>query len=101
MTTYTYAQVPCQATRTGACPACGKKVKRQRTFTQTINPFNRLTLPDGSVRPKTPQEVFESVRAEAAAWAPDPEVFRHNTVACAAPAPVPADGALADEEVNR
>ena len=82
MPTYTYEQIPCQATRTGTCPACGKPVKRQRTFTQTINPWNKITLPDGTTRPKTPREVSESVRAEADAWAPDPEVFRHNTTTC-------------------
>lgn len=45
------------------CPTCGKKVRRQRTFTQTLNPFNKI---DG--RPKTAPEIYAELKAEAAAW---------------------------------
>lgn len=42
----------------------GKKRRRQKTFTQTENPFNKNA--DGSV--KTPAQIYASVLAEAAAW---------------------------------
>ena len=42
----------------------GKLVKRQKTFSQTVNPFNKNS--DGSV--KTREEVFESVKLEALNW---------------------------------
>jgi len=73
--TITYEQVREPATRTGPCPGCGRKTRRNRTFTETINPFNKIA--DKS-RPKTPAEVRASVRAKAQAWQPDPEVFRHD-----------------------
>ncbi|KXO90934.1 Uncharacterised protein (plasmid) [Tsukamurella tyrosinosolvens] len=71
MTTYTFETVRRGAQRTGACPACGKRTTRRRTFEQTVNPFNRNL--DGSV--KSRDEVFAAVSAEAAAWEPD---FRHG-----------------------
>ena len=42
----------------------GKRRKRQKTFEQTVNPFNRNA--DGSV--KSHDQVREDVRAEALAW---------------------------------
>lgn len=42
----------------------GKKKRQQKTFTQTINPYNRN--PDGTV--KTYAEVLESVNSERDAW---------------------------------
>ena len=42
----------------------GKKRRRQKTFYQTVNPFNKNA--DGSV--KTRAEVYAAVRAEARAW---------------------------------
>lgn len=54
------------------CPGCGRKVKRQRTFVNTINPFNRNA--DGV--PKSRREVTADVRAKGDAWAAVPE--RHT-----------------------
>ncbi|MDR3464207.1 MAG: hypothetical protein P4L76_18035 [Beijerinckiaceae bacterium] len=42
----------------------GKKRRRQKTFYQTVNPFNKNA--DGSV--KTRAEVYVAVKAEAHAW---------------------------------
>ena len=47
------------------CLNCGKRVRRQRTFKQTVSPFNQHT--DG--RKKTYAEVLDSVNKEARAWA--------------------------------
>lgn len=54
------------------CPVCGRKLKRAKTFTQTVNPYNRNA--DGA--PKTRDEVHEEVRAEMSEWTRTPE--RHS-----------------------
>lgn len=46
------------------CPRCGRKTRRARTFTQTLNPFNRRA--DGT--PKTPVDIHAELQAEAAEW---------------------------------
>lgn len=73
-TTTRYQELTAQATRRGSGPGCGKPTIRSRTFTMTINPFNRN--PDGTVR--TPGEVLDAVSAKAAAWQPEEELFRHQ-----------------------
>lgn len=70
---YVFREFKEQATRIGTCPVCGKDVRRQKTFVQTASPFN--AHPDG--RPKTEQEVYEAVRAQADAW--QPKDFTHKT----------------------
>lgn len=75
ITILSYQQVKAYATRTGRCPECNRPVSRQRTFVETINPYNKIA--DKS-RAKTPAEVQASVDRKAAAWDPEPEVFRHR-----------------------
>jgi len=70
----TYEQVTARADRKGRCPGCGRVVRRSRTVMNTVSPFNKN--PDGTVR--TPAEVQAKVAAEAAAWDPEPEHFRHG-----------------------
>lgn len=72
--TMRYQALTAQATRRGRCPGCNKPVSRTRTFEMTVSPFNKD--PDGTVR--TPGEVLNAVSAEAAAWQPEPELFRHT-----------------------
>ena len=76
----TFDEIAVPATRYGPCPGCGKKVKRSRTFTQTVNPWNTIEV-HGAKRPKTPSEVWRAVHDQAVAWQPDPEVFRHGKCA--------------------
>lgn len=64
MTTIKFQVVKVRASRSVACPKCGKKVKRSRTFERTLNPFNKNA--DGSV--KTYSEVLADVGAEARFW---------------------------------
>ncbi len=64
-----FEQIKVTAVRNLHCPGCGKKFRRQRTFSQTVNPYNRN--PAG--RPKTRSEVAESVSAEASTWSVTPE----------------------------
>lgn len=73
--TVTYEEVRAHATRREPCPVCGRRIRRSRTFVQTVSPFNLVA--DRS-RPKTYAEVQAAVDAAAKAWAPDTEVFLHG-----------------------
>jgi hypothetical protein len=67
MTTYTFREIAHTERRRVPCAGgCGKKLNRQRTFTNTVSPFNRH--PDGT--PRTPSEIYAHVKAEGAAWTP-------------------------------
>lgn len=50
-----------------ACSVCGRPGKRQRTFRQTINPFNK----NGAGQPKTRREIWFELQCLAATWTPD------------------------------
>jgi hypothetical protein len=66
-----YEQVPLTAHKNLPCPACGKKVRRQRTFTETINPFRRDLTP-GMSSTEVFQVVMKSLQAKADEWAKKP-----------------------------
>lgn len=68
--TYTFTGPTRRRSETGKCPKCGKKVKRSRTFEQTVSPFNCKVV-GGERIPKTWDEVALDVATEAAAWIPD------------------------------
>lgn len=72
MTTYThwFERVPLTATKNVPCAGCGKKIRRQRTFEQTINPFNKNA--DGSV--KDYADIYRELEAKADAWKAEPEI---------------------------
>lgn len=52
--------------RVACAGGCGKKLARQQTFWQTLNPFN--TNAEG--QPKTSSEIYAELDAEADAWQP-------------------------------
>ena len=64
-----------RVTRTGTCPRCGRRVRRTRTFWQTVSPLNL----NGVGEPKTPHEIHEDLERESDHWVPD---FTHD-FACA------------------
>ena len=70
----TYREFSTQEIRTGKC-LCGKRVRRSRTFTQTVSPFNK---DPETGDPKTLSQVIESLRAEASAWLPDYTCSTHE-----------------------
>lgn len=72
-TTLTFDGPRVRATKTVPCSTCGCKVRRQRTFRQYVNPFNRNA---GGV-PKTWDEVRADVEREAAEWKAQPEECTH------------------------
>lgn len=61
ITTYKYTPVKLTHTYSGKCSMCGKITKRQVTFEQTINPWNKNK--NGII--KTEQEIYRELRAEA------------------------------------
>lgn len=68
MTTYTFDEIRWPSgVRKLKCRTCGKRFTRSRTFTQTVNPYNKNA--DGQV--KTRGEIYKELRDEAAAWQPD------------------------------
>lgn len=69
MPTYRFERVPWTAKKSVPCTVCGKKIRRQRTFEQTLNPFNKTT--DGRV--KTIKDIYPELRAKADAWRNEPE----------------------------
>jgi hypothetical protein len=66
---YKFRAVKRTATKSGKCPGCGKRYRLQRTFEQTINPYNRL--PDGT--PKSMEDIVRELTAECIAWRDRPE----------------------------
>ncbi|MFC5799087.1 hypothetical protein [Streptomyces formicae] len=70
--THRFERVPLTAKKAVECEGCGKKLRRQRTFEQTINPWNKTA--DGEV--KTYKHIYPELEAKAAAWKAEPEVCR-------------------------
>ena len=67
MTTYRFQEVTrTKKMRIDCAGGCGKKLNRQRTFMQTINPFNKNA--DGSV--KTFTDIWRELGVEAEQWKP-------------------------------
>ncbi|MGW2740552.1 hypothetical protein ACWC4D_40965 [Streptomyces sp. NPDC001288] len=73
MPTYRFQEVPLHGTKTVQCSGgCGKKLRRQRKFFQTLNPFNKAA--DG--RPKTVQQIYAELTEQAEQWKAAPETCR-------------------------
>ncbi len=70
MTTYRFREIKHQASKSLPCPACGRKLRRQRTFSQTLNPFNKNA--DG--QPKTELEIVRELHTTAIQWETEPEL---------------------------
>lgn len=65
-----FERVPLTAIKSASCEVCGKKVRRQRTFEQTINPFNKTVA--GEM--KSYKDIYPELEAKAEAWKSEPEV---------------------------
>lgn len=64
----TFEEVSHSVQRSGKCPVCGARRKRSRTFTQTINPWNK---DPETGQPRTRRQIVTALRAEGDAWVPD------------------------------
>lgn len=72
MTIYTFEVVKQRASKRLPCPNCGKKVSRQTTLEQTINPYN--LNPDRSMKSRA--DINRELIAEASTWKTIPELCR-------------------------
>lgn len=74
MTTYTqrFEPVTLQTSKRLPCPDCGKKVRRQRTFEQTISPFNSNVKP-GMTRRDAFEAISAALEEQAIEWGQQPE----------------------------
>ena len=67
--TVRFERIPLTFRKTVKCADCGKRLKRQRTFEQTLNPWNR----NAEGQPKSRQEILASLREQGAEWKQQPE----------------------------
>lgn len=67
-----YEQVKLTGYKTVPCLICGRKMKRQRTFSQTINPFNRSKLREGE--PKGYAEITSELKEKIEEWKKTPAI---------------------------
>jgi hypothetical protein len=67
--TIRFERVPMTVSKTVKCASCGKRLRRQRTFEQTINPWNR----NAQGLPRTYEEILAALREKAAGWKLAPE----------------------------
>jgi hypothetical protein len=71
--TITYDRLTLTGVKNVRCSECSRKLRRQRTFGQTLNPFNK----NAKGLPKTSQEIYTALRIEIAAWRLEPETCRN------------------------
>ena len=73
MPTYRFQEVPLYGTKNIPCSGCGKKLRRQRKFTQTLNPFNK----NSEGHPKTVKEIQSELSERIKTWQAEPETCRN------------------------
>lgn len=57
-----YEEVKVRGTKSGKCQ-CGKRLTRSASFTQTLNPYNKV-----DDRPKTRSEIYVELATKKAEW---------------------------------
>ena len=65
---YTFQSVNVRSEKSGKCSVCGKRRKRTRTFSQTINPYNKNE--DG--QQKTRDDILLELAIDAKTWEAEP-----------------------------
>ena len=63
-----FQEVSLYGEKSGKCVVCGKRTKRSKKVTHTVNPFNKNE--DGTIR--TYDEVMERVSEEVKKWKQEP-----------------------------
>jgi hypothetical protein len=64
-----YEEIKHRVQKRVPCTGCGKELRRQQTFIQTINPWNK----DARGNVKTPQQIKASLVEEGNEWKTKPE----------------------------
>jgi hypothetical protein len=67
--TVRFERIPMTVSKSVKCTGCGRRLRRQRTFGQTLNPWNR----NAQGQPKTRQEILTALREQAGKWKQQPE----------------------------
>jgi hypothetical protein len=67
--TIRFERVPLTAAKTVQCAGCGKRLRRQRTFEMTLNPWNK----NAQGQPRTRREILAALDAKAGEWKQQPE----------------------------
>jgi len=70
--TYQFREVKYPVSKQGKCVVCNKKRTRYKTFSQTLNPWNKKA--DGTV--KTSEDILKELHQESLAWKLEPIVCR-------------------------
>jgi hypothetical protein len=70
MTTIRFQEFARQGQKSLRCPGCGKKVRRQRTFSMTLNPWNKD--PETGL-PRARRQIWDALGADVAEWQAKPE----------------------------
>jgi len=65
-----YTVITHRAERTGVCPVCGRRVRRAKTFEQTVNPYHPAIMP-GMTYLEACTAVRLAVEADARDWQPN------------------------------
>jgi len=86
--TVTYTPVTHREQKRGACPECGRKNTRSRTFEATVSPFNK---DPETGEPRTRLQVAGEVARSAAAWVPDFTCSAHYETEADIPMARPTD----------
>lgn len=77
MPSYTFDEVALTGNKTVECSGgCGRKLKRQKKFSQTLNPFNKNA--DGL--PKSTAEIHAELRKDIVKWKKLPVTCKHCAV---------------------
>lgn len=71
MTVHNFEPISYTVMKSLPCPVCGKRLIRQKTFTQTLNPFNKHRG-----KPKTRARILRELEMQADHWTHVPEPHR-------------------------
>lgn len=72
MTLYRFEEIRRAAHKRVKCAGCGKLLKRQHTFTQTLNPFNKNA--NGTIKDRL--DIWRELVAECEAWETSDNEYR-------------------------
>lgn len=70
--TLTFEEIKVRGSKTVKCDGCGKPLKRSRTFSQTVSPFNKNA--DGSIKSRS--EIYTELCADRVKWRKAPETCK-------------------------
>jgi len=73
MTSVTFDEISLTGVKNVKCSGCGKKLKRQQRFFQTLNPFNK----DKNGMVKSKHQIYTELEEDIKKWEVEPEKCRN------------------------